>query len=108
VGRLLQQHRKALFPEGEKFAQAIGISQPTLSRIESGAVSVSVEQLRRLTAALGTTPAEILAQADAAAASLPRQGVQVVEAGKESDQVVALLTGAALAAVLFAVLASNK
>lgn len=108
VGRLLQQHRKARFPEGEKFAKAVGISQPTLSRIESGTVAISVEQLKRLSEALGTTPAQVLAQADMAAARLPKQGVQVVETDEDSEQVMALLTGAALAAVLVAVLAGKK
>lgn len=108
VGRLLQQQRKAAFPDGEKFAKLVGISQPTLSRIESGAVATSVEQLRRLAEALGTTPAQLLDQADRAAAMLPKKGVQVVESGEESGDVMAFLTGAALAAVLLAVLAGKK
>jgi transcriptional regulator with XRE-family HTH domain len=110
VGRVLQvvrESKKAQFPNQQAFADAVGLSQPTLSRIESGTGNVSIDQLKRLADALGVAPAEILGRADKAAADLARRGVRVVDQIPQADPTLAVLGATALAALLIAVLAKK-
>ncbi len=110
VGRVLQvarESKKAQFPNQQAFADAVGLSQPTLSRIESGAGNVSLDQLKRLADTLGVAPAEILGRADRAAADLVRRGVRVVDQLPQADPTLAVLGATALAALLIAALSKK-
>ncbi len=110
VGRVLQvarESKKAQFPNQQAFAEAVGLSQPTLSRIESGAGNVSLDQLKRLADTLGVAPAEILGKADKAAADLARRGVRVVDQIPQADPTLAILGATALAALLIAALSKK-
>jgi transcriptional regulator with XRE-family HTH domain len=110
VGRVLQvarESKKAQFPNQQAFADAVGLSQPTLSRIESGAGNVSLDHLKRLADTLGVAPAEILGRADRAAADLARRGVRVVDQLPQADPTLAVLGATALAALLIAALSKK-
>lgn len=110
VGRVLQvarESKKAQFPNQQAFADAVGLSQPTLSRIESGAGNVSLDHLKRLADTLGVAPAEILGRADRAAADLTRRGVRVVDQLPQADPTLAVLGATALAALLIAALSKK-
>ena len=62
VGRRIREARlRAGYASGVAFARATGLSQPTVSRIESGRRSVSVPELARIAAVLDR-PAEVFLQ----------------------------------------------
>ena len=110
VGRILQvarESKKVRFPNQQAFADAVGLSQPTLSRIESGVGNLSLDQLKRLADALGVAPAEILGRADRAAANLSKRGVRVVGQLPQSDPTLAILGPAALTPLLIAALSKK-
>lgn len=110
VGRVLQvarESKKGRYPNQQAFAEAVGLSQPTLSRIESGASSLSLDQLKRLADTLGTAPADILGKADRAAAELSGRGVRVVDQLPQSDPTLAILSAATLAGLVMAALSKK-
>ena len=45
----------------EELALRSGVSRPTISRLERGAVNVGIDKIARIADALGVTPAELLA-----------------------------------------------
>ena len=100
IGRTLQFARRSRFPDQRAFAARVGISQPTLSRIESGTGNLSVVQLRNLAEALGLSASEILKRAERTETELARQGVTVVRDDKPEGRALAFLGGAALDALL--------
>jgi transcriptional regulator with XRE-family HTH domain len=110
VGKLLSVRRSERKLDQEALGRAVGVNQSTWSRIETGTSAMSLDQLRRACHALGLTPGALLTHADAAAAHIARRGVEILtEPGDsdESDKAVAFLGGAALAALVLAVIAKK-
>lgn len=77
VGGVLKQIRTQLQMDQATIAKAVGVAQPTWSRIENGSVPITVEQLAFIAPQLKMTPSQILARADMAADSFRKQGIQV-------------------------------
>lgn len=77
VGGVLKQIRTQLQMDQATIAKAVGVAQPTWSRIENGSVPVTVEQLAFIAPQLKMTPSQILAHADKAAERFRTQGIQV-------------------------------
>lgn len=107
IGRLLAVQRDRLNLDQATVAAAVGVTQPTWSRIERGESAISVDQLRRACNRLGLVPGQLLNQADSAKAQLERQGISVVESADDTDKALAFLGLAALAALIVG-LASKK
>ncbi len=104
VGCLRQQQGTL---DQKSFAEFLGVSASTWSRIENGQVGLALDQLAHAATLLGFASAsELLAVADRAADNMRRQGVRVLtgrEAAKD-DQTFAYLGAAALGALLAAAL----
>lgn len=77
VGGVLKQIRTQLQLDQATIAKTIGVAQPTWSRIESGSVPITVEQLAFIAPQLKMSPSQILERADTAADSFRKQGIQV-------------------------------
>lgn len=110
VARLVGELRRIHNFDQKQFAETLGVSQSTWSRAENGQVGLSLDQLAGAARALGTTPAQILTDADAAAGHLRRRGVTVLvgkDAGKD-DQTFAYLGAAALGALIVTILTKGK
>lgn len=107
VGDLRQQQQ--LYDQ-KTFASLMGVSPSTWSRVESGQVGLSLDQLARAAQLFKRGPADILVLADSAAAVLAKKGVKVL-AGKEAakdDENFAYLGAAALGALVALVVAKSK
>lgn len=108
VGRLLAQKRDLLKLDQAEVASAVGVTQPTWSRIERGTGTLSIEQLQRACEKLRWTPGGVLQYADTAKHQLERQGVSIVAPeDDDSDKTVAFIGGAALATLLLSILAKK-
>jgi|SRR5579859_1246727 len=102
VGGILAQIRSQKGLRQEDLAQAMGVTQTTLSRIETGQSSVSVEHLRSAAHHLGVAPNQILAHADHNETILLNQGMTVTFTRDNPDlpPAAVFVAGAALAALL--------
>lgn len=110
VARLVGQLRRKRGFDQKQFAAALGVSQSTWSRAESGQVGLSLDQLAGAANVLRTTPADLLGYADRVAEQLRGRGVRVL-VGREvahDDQTFAYLGAAALGALVAAILAKAK
>jgi transcriptional regulator with XRE-family HTH domain len=110
VARLVGELRRAHDFEQKQFAEVLGVSASTWSRAENGQVGLSLDQLAGAARALGTTPTQILKDADAAAEHLRRRGVTVL-VGKDAakgDPTFAYLGAAALGALVATILTKGK
>jgi len=107
VGQVLAVEREnAGFNQGV-FADRIGISQATWSRIERGNSGLSIEQLARAARLLNKAPSEILQLADFVVQDLRGKNMKVEDSRKQSSNAgLLLLGGAAIAALVWA--AKNK
>ncbi len=107
VGRVLAMQRQKCQLEQANLASALGITQSTWSRIESGESALTVEQLGLAAGALGTSPAEILRSVDHAVAGLRQRGVNVQHGSPRefAKQGLALVGAVALGALIIAILA---
>lgn len=103
LGRVLKSMREERGVGQKAMAEALDITQGAMSRLEHGTSVISADQLRAAAAALGDSPSELIRRTDAAEATLRMRGVQVI-AKRRADDSVAMITGAALAALLAAVL----
>lgn len=105
VGGIIAQVRDRQGVRQEDLAKAMGITQTTLSRIETGQSNVSVEHLRLVAHHLGVRPNQILADADTNETLLLNQGMTVMLTRGTQDipPAAIFLAGAALAAVLILV-----
>lgn len=84
VGRVIASHRARLGMQQPQLAAHLGINQTSLSRIETGQSTASVEQLAVLAHALRTTPGALLAEADHAERMLEAQGYKVVRTKEDA------------------------
>jgi transcriptional regulator with XRE-family HTH domain len=110
VARLVGELRQAHKFDQKQFAEALGVSQSTWSRAENGQIGLSLDQLAGAARVLNTSPAQILARADAVAEQLKQRGVTVL-VGRDAardDQSFAYLGAAALGALIATVLAKAK
>ena len=102
VGHSIAQIRDRRGLRQEDLAQAMGVTQTTLSRIETGQSSISVEQLRTAAHHLGVKPSQILGDADNNELILQSQGttVRFTRDNQDLPPAAILLGGAALGVVL--------
>ena len=113
IGKVIADLRKKNKLDQSELARAVGVNQPTWSRIENGTSAFTVAQLRKAAAELGTTSAEISASAYLAVAGLERRGIRVHAdmvhpSSLNKGNIFALLGGAALGSMVTAVLMSDK
>lgn len=108
IGRLLVAQRERLGLDQSDIAEAVGVTQPTWSRIERGESAISVDQLRRACNRLGVVPGQLLNQADNAKVQLERQGISVVESADDTAEKALAFLGLAALAALIVGLASKK
>lgn len=98
VGKVLTDLRSQQSIQQKDLANAVGITQATWSRIESGQTSVTLEHLRSAAQALNVSPSHILGIADQTEMEVSFQGISVVEtkSAQELHPGLVLLAGAAL------------
>jgi transcriptional regulator with XRE-family HTH domain len=110
VGGVLGQLRQQNSMRQEELADALGITQSTLSRIEKGDSSVNVEHLRLAAHKLGLTPGTILNFADQAEANMSNQGIAVTAVRNDDalNNALVLIGAVALAALITAVIVNAQ
>lgn len=110
VGGVLAKIRSQKGLRQEEMAQALGVTQTTLSRMETGQSIISVEHLRLVAHHLGIAPSQILSYADYNEVSLQNQGVEVMPTRGRPDIPPAMifLAGAALATLLTLAVVSSQ
>jgi len=109
VGRILVNLRKNNGIGQDELAEAIGITQSTLSRVERGESALTVDQLARAAKRLGDKASNILEMADDAVEELNSQGinVQYERARSGVDTGLVLIGAAALGALIAAIQSRN-
>jgi transcriptional regulator with XRE-family HTH domain len=110
VGGVLAQIRNQQGLHQDELAQALGITQSTLSRIEKGQSSMSVEHLRLAAQRLGTTPSAILDHADQAERRMHNQGIAVTAMKNDEafNNTMVLIGAVALTAIITTALVSAQ
>ena len=105
VGQVLKSMREGKNLHQSDLANILGITQATLSRVESGSVGVSMGTIAQLAAALSTQPNVIINTADQIAEQLRKQGVVVENQEPDTwgDDLI-LIGGAAIAAIALSIL----
>lgn len=78
VGQVLARARSAKGIPQAALAAELGVAQSVVSRVETGALPLTVDTLARWAAMLQMAPADVLASADAAVRALEGQGVRVL------------------------------
>lgn len=102
VGGILAQLRNQQgFHQGQ-LAEAMGVTQSTLSRIENGQSSLSIERLRLAAHSLNQAPSTILQYADNTESEMNFRGVVVspVRNNDEFNKTLVLIGALALAAAI--------
>lgn len=111
VGNVLKQLRNQQQFDQASVARAVGVAQPTWSRIENGTIPITIEQLGFVARHLGIPPSEILGHADQAARRFSEQGIQVTPRRANpsgiDEEGLAFLGGAAIVALLAAIFAKK-
>lgn len=109
VGGVLAQIRNQNGLRQDDLAQALGVTQATLSRIEKGQSGITVEHLRLAAKKLNSTPSNILAYADQTEISMHMQGISVT-ATRDDDNLnkTLILIGAAALLLIVAAIVSKK
>lgn len=77
VGQVLCELRKKRGTDQAALAKSVGVTQPTWSRIETGASALTVEQLAVAADKLGVETSEILVMADKSVKKLQSKGVEI-------------------------------
>ena len=108
VGYEIESFRKGMSIEQNDLADITGISQPVLSRLEKGKASITIDQLFVICEALGTYPQEIIKKAHDGVVAIRNEESIDVDTSKKASNAGALLTGAAIGAVLTLLLARGK
>lgn len=107
VGGVLKQLRIKRQLDQAQLATAVGVAQPTWSRIENGTIPITIEQLGFVAPQLGLLPSEILRDADLAAKRFSEQGIQVTPHRANPNGIDeegrAFLKGAAIVAIIAAI-----
>jgi transcriptional regulator with XRE-family HTH domain len=109
VGRLLAARRSGLNLDQRTLATAVGLTQSTWSRIESGTSSLSLDQLKRACDVLRVLPGVMLEQADQVSSGIMRCGVEVLhDRCDEADRSARYLGGDRLTELMLAILSKKK
>jgi transcriptional regulator with XRE-family HTH domain len=108
VGRLIATHRARIGLQQPALAAKLGITQASLSRIETGHATPSIEQLAVAADAFGTKPAVLLAEADRAAALIEAQGWKVIRTEAQAPTDWQPIAAVALAGLLLALALGGK
>ena len=110
VGQVLSKLRKNNKFEQADFAKIIGVTQSTLSRIETGASALTIEQLAMAADELYVTPAYILELADESVQDLQRQGIEIQNnrVSEGLDKGMVILGAAAIATVIALIVSKSK
>lgn len=108
VGRVIATHRARLGLQQPALASRLGMAQASLSRIETGQTTPSIEHLAMAADAFGVAPADLLAEADRAAALIQTQGWQVVRSESRVPKEWQPLGAVVLAGLLLALALSGK
>lgn len=108
VGYELEKHRISQGVDQAELARACGISQPVLSRLERGKAAISIDQLFVICRALGVDPDLLVAEARRSVDAIGHEESVEVKTTKEVGTGAALLTGAAVGAVLAILLSKKK
>ena len=113
VGKVMADVRKKCGLDQTELARAVGVNQPTWSRIENGTSAFTLAQLQKAADRLDMTAAEILSKADAVSSELRKRGIKVHNdviqpSSLSKSNIFALIGGAALGALVTAVLMTDK
>lgn len=108
VGYELERVRKELGKEQSELSATTGISQPVLSRLEKGKANITIDQLFIICRALGVLPESIVAKAHSGAEAFAQEESVEVTTTKEANPAGAVLTGAAIGALLTLLLTKSK
>ena len=101
VGNVLAQLRSQRGLHQQDLAEAVGVTQATWSRVESGQTGITVEHLRLAANQLGRTPGEILSMADSTATMMQLNGVEVIPTRDDEKLKSALILIGAVALTAF-------
>lgn len=99
LGQLIKQLRLSKGIDQLAMAAALGISQSSYSRIESGDTNMNVWQLRGCAEQLGVSPSSLLKRVEVHQVQLQSEGVEIVSE-KRSNPTAAIIGLAILAALL--------
>lgn len=108
VGFELESIRKELGKEQSEISTITGISQPVLSRLEKGKAMITIDQLFVVCAALGVKPEDIISKASEGVEAFNKEDAVIVTTTKEASNAGAVLTGAAIGALLTLFLTKRK
>lgn len=109
TGRILVNLRKGGGIGQYELAEALGITQPTLSRVERGESALTVDQLAKAARKLGIKPSKILDLADTAVEDISAQGINVqYDRARSGVDTGLVLIGVAALGVLIAAVLSKK
>lgn len=110
LGRTIQQRRKELGLEQDVLSERSGIPQSTISRLERGEALLNSEQVSYLADALNLSPSDFWIRADKVKKAVEAKGWDI-RRDRVTPELVktssALVTGAALTGLIFAVLAEE-
>lgn len=104
VGKVLSIYREGIEIDQTNFAQKMGITQSSWSRIERGVATINSEQLNKAAQLLNTTAGALLSKADQFKEAFEAQGGKVIDK-KETESLspgIKLVGAAALGALIFA------
>ncbi len=110
IGKILQYLRNQRQIDQGALARAVGVTQSTWSRVETGQSALTVDHLARAATVLKQKPEQILALVDQSVENLERQGIAVEykRPSEKLDTGLVLIAGAALALLLAAILTKSK
>jgi len=108
VGYELEKIRLGKGIDQADLAASCGMSQPVLSRLERGKASISIDQLFVLCKALDVAPSAVIQSACESVEAIDHEAAVEVKTTKEVGAGAALLTGAAVGAVLGILLSKKK
>ncbi|ABV86606.1 helix-turn-helix domain-containing protein [Shewanella pealeana] len=108
VGFELEKIRKELGMEQSEVSVATGISQPVLSRLEKGKAMITIDQLFVICGALGVKPEDIISKTSKGVEAFSTEEAVKVTTTKEASTSGAILTGAAIGALLTLFLTKGK
>lgn len=109
LGSIVANNRKALGKEQLDIASALGISQASYSRLESGKSSMTTDQIFLVTRALGLSTPELFLQIENSITALESNGYSIIAQlrGSQESSAGKVVVGAALGALLMGILSKR-
>src|ERR1700741_3442882 len=108
VGKAVAARRMTLGLQQQVVARALGITQASLSRLETGQSSFTAEQLSVVANVLKTSAGDLYADADRAATQLRAQGHKIARVDKEIEPDWKPIGAVVLAGLLLALAFGGK